>query len=181
MEITKIFSDNQGNERLYTVLMSGDELKLYSEFQKEFARRDYEGLTSEQASRLRENRNQIAQTFKNSRKQFQNSIGKLESSWNSVKPGGSGMYVENNGTRLNIIKNNKTTFNDAVNQASKFNATQDLKSINSMKNLARQDALKNTPNFLQINKGKLAIGAGLTAGALATAAYLRNKQKDKEE
>ena len=50
-----------------------------------------------------------------------------------------------------------------------------------MKNLARQDALKNTPNFLQINKGKLAIGAGLTAGALATAAYLRNKQKDKEE
>ena len=31
MEITKIFSDN---ERLYTVLMSGDELKLYSEFKK---------------------------------------------------------------------------------------------------------------------------------------------------
>ena len=34
MEITKIFSDNQGNERLYTVLMSGDELKLYSEFKE---------------------------------------------------------------------------------------------------------------------------------------------------
>lgn len=34
MEITKIFSDNQGSERLYTVLMSGDELKLYSEFKE---------------------------------------------------------------------------------------------------------------------------------------------------
>ena len=36
MEITKIFSKNQGNERLYTVLMNGDELRLYGEFQKEF-------------------------------------------------------------------------------------------------------------------------------------------------
>lgn len=36
MEITKIFSDNQDNERLYTVLMNDDELRLYGEFQKEF-------------------------------------------------------------------------------------------------------------------------------------------------
>ena len=32
----KIFSNNQDNERLYTVLMNEDELRLYSEFQKEF-------------------------------------------------------------------------------------------------------------------------------------------------
>ena len=179
MEITKIFSDNQDNERLYTVLMNDDELKLYGEFQREFARRDYEGLTSEQASKLKESRNQIAQTYRDSRKQFQNSIGKLENTWNNLNSG-SGMYVENNGKRLNIIKNNKTTFKDAVNQASKFNSTQDLESIKSIKNLARQNALKSTPSFLQRNKGKLAIGAGLTAGALATAAYLKNK-KDKEK
>lgn len=180
MEITKIFSNNQDNERLYTVLMNDDELRLYGEFQKEFARRDYEGLTSEQASKLKDYRNQIAKTFKDSRKNAQDSIGKLENSWNNLKPGG-GMYVENGNNRLKIIKGKQSTFKDAVNQASKFNATQDLKEIGIRKNLARQEVLKNTPSFLQRNKGKLAIGAGLAAGTLATAAYLKNKQKDKEE
>lgn len=36
MEIMKIFSDTEGNEKLYSVLMTEDEISLYSEFQKEF-------------------------------------------------------------------------------------------------------------------------------------------------
>ena len=32
----KIFSNNQDNERLYTVLMNEDELRLYSEFKDRF-------------------------------------------------------------------------------------------------------------------------------------------------
>lgn len=36
MEIQKIFSDTKGSERLYSVLMSEDEISLYSQFQKEF-------------------------------------------------------------------------------------------------------------------------------------------------
>ena len=36
MEIQKIFSDMYGDERLYSVLMTEDEVMLYSEFQKEF-------------------------------------------------------------------------------------------------------------------------------------------------
>ncbi len=201
MEITKIFSNNQDNKRLYTVLMNDDELRLYSEFQKEFARRDYEGLTSEQASKLKDYRNQIAKNFQNSRKDIQNSMKKLENSWNSLKPG-EGMYVKNGNIRLNIIKDKQSTFKDAVNQASKFNATQDLKEIERIKNLARQDVLKskaitadtiakanarNTNNFL--NKGlnfakKHKVGLGIagvglaTAGTLATAKYLKKRRSE---
>ena len=36
MEIQKIFSDTKGSERLYSVLMTEDEISLYSQFQKEF-------------------------------------------------------------------------------------------------------------------------------------------------
>ena len=71
----KIFSNNQDNERLYTVLMNDDELRLYGEFQREFARRDYEGLTSEQASKLKESRNQIANGLREIRKK---QLGNLE-------------------------------------------------------------------------------------------------------
>lgn len=36
MEIIKIFSDTNDEERLYSTLLSEDEMRLYSEFQKEF-------------------------------------------------------------------------------------------------------------------------------------------------
>lgn len=34
MRLQKIFSNNRDNERLYTVLMNDDEMKLYSEFKE---------------------------------------------------------------------------------------------------------------------------------------------------
>ena len=37
MEIMKIFSDTEGSERLFSVLMTEDEIDLFSEIQKEFA------------------------------------------------------------------------------------------------------------------------------------------------
>ena len=37
MEIMKIFSDTEGSERLFSVLMTEDEIDLVSEIQKEFA------------------------------------------------------------------------------------------------------------------------------------------------
>lgn len=36
MEIQKIFTDTEGYERLYSVLLSEEELSLFSEIQKEF-------------------------------------------------------------------------------------------------------------------------------------------------
>lgn len=185
MEITKIFSNNQDNERLYTVLMNDDELRIYGEFQREFARRDYEGLTSEQASKLKESRNQIANGLREIRKKQQ---GNLEKDWKSLTAGGwepnvvsKGMYTKGAMGKVDYIPLNKTdNFMDFSNRVSKASSAQNLEFASKMKNIARQDALKSTPNFLQRNKGKLAIGAGLAAGTLATAAYLKNK-KDKEE
>ena len=82
--------------------------------------------------------------------------------------------------KVDYIPLNKTdNFMDFSNRVSKASSAQNLEFASKMKNIARQNALsKSTPSFLQRNKGKLAIGAGLTAGALATAAYLKNKDKE---
>ena len=72
MEIMKVFSsyDDYGyeDERLYSVLMSEEELTLFSEIQKEFAFKDYKGLTKEQAKALKEFRHQEAVRLNNYRK-----------------------------------------------------------------------------------------------------------------
>ena len=180
----KIFSNNQDNERLYTVLMNEDELRLYGEFQREFARRDYEGLTSEQASKLKESRNQLANGLREIRKK---QLGNLEENWKSLTADGwepnvvsKGMCIKGAMGKVDYIPLNKTdNFMDFSNRVSKASSAQNLEFASKMKNIARQNALsKSTPRFLQRNKGKLAIGAGLTAGALATAAYLKNKDKE---
>lgn len=183
MRLQKIFSNNQDNERLYTVLMNDDEMKLYGEFQREFARRDYEGLTSEQAKDLKAGRDWIAKTIKENRKEFRNKINGLKDSWDNLKPG-KGIYTH--GGAYGIVKESANTpFSSAYNTANQINNAEWTENLPRWKKEVRQGILdgdlKRTPNFLQRNKGKLAIGAGLTAGALATAAYLKNKQKDKEE
>ena len=61
MEIQKVFSDYYDTERMYSVLMSEDELRL-------FALRDYAGLTKDAAKRLKFERNQIAKELRNARK-----------------------------------------------------------------------------------------------------------------
>ena len=60
MEIQKIFTDTEGYEKLYSVLMSEEELTLFSEIQKEFAFKDYKDLTKEQSKALKEFRHQEA-------------------------------------------------------------------------------------------------------------------------
>lgn len=64
MEIQKIFSDDNGEEKLYSVLLDEEELYLFSEFQKEYARRDYEGLTNSEKEILRKKRGSYAKSLK---------------------------------------------------------------------------------------------------------------------
>ena len=53
MEIQKIFSELGGEEKLYSISLDETEMILFSEFQKEFTRKDYEGLTPAQQAHLK--------------------------------------------------------------------------------------------------------------------------------
>ena len=78
MEIMKVFSsyDDYGyeEERLYSVLMSEEELSLFSEIQREFAFKDYEGLSEAQAKALKAKRSEYAKELLKSHRQTQKGI-----------------------------------------------------------------------------------------------------------
>ena len=71
MEIVKVFSEVDTEEKLYSVLMDEDEILLFSELQKEFARRDYAGLSKEAANYVRKERHKLAKNLNDSRKLIQ--------------------------------------------------------------------------------------------------------------
>ena len=65
MEIQKIFSNIEDpEENLYSVLLDETEVILFSEFQKEYARKDYEGLTNSEKEILRKKRGAYAKSLK---------------------------------------------------------------------------------------------------------------------
>lgn len=148
MEITKIFSDNQDNERLYTVLMNDDELRLYGEFQKEFN------------SKAAKERN---------RKYF------LSKS--------SGPKMSSNVELSLARKLNKKYSPEDLKIAGDIEANKNRMIENRLQKRANNNLLNKGLNFAKNHKVGVGVaGAGLaTAGALATAKYLKNKQKDKEE
>lgn len=69
MKIIKIYSEVDTEERLFSVLLDEDEALLFSEFQKEFARKDYEGLGEKAASGLKEKRSELAKRLKKMREE----------------------------------------------------------------------------------------------------------------
>ena len=76
MEITKIFSELGGDEKLYSISLDETEMILFSEFQKEFARKDYEGLTPAQQAHLKNKRDDAAKILKAERKNIRKVIDK---------------------------------------------------------------------------------------------------------
>ena len=76
MEIQKIFSELGGEEKLYSVSLDETEMILFSEFQKEFARKDYEGLTQAQQAHLKNKRDDAAKMLKEVRKGVREAIDK---------------------------------------------------------------------------------------------------------
>ena len=81
MEIQKIFSNTEDeNEKLYSVLMTEDEVALFSEFQKEFARRDYEGLSNKGKENLAKRRSEYAKELKAAHSKSMNDISRIDPS-----------------------------------------------------------------------------------------------------
>ena len=161
MKITKLYSDYQEEERLYST--GNDELDElmerafcdgYEYAQKEFAFRDYAGLTPEQASALRDKRNSLAKNLNDSRN-LENQFLKSGYIFPSIKKGEFTMQSRNEG--YNRIK----------------------PTLNYLKQEARQSAIKENPmklsqkvkTALNTKKGKIAsIGAGAGAVSIGVAA-----------
>ena len=76
MEIQRIYSEVDTEERLYSVLMNEEELALFSEYQKEFARKDYEGLSKKNAEKLKKFRDEMAKNLLEARKRANESFAK---------------------------------------------------------------------------------------------------------
>lgn len=76
MEIQKIFSELGGEEKLYSISLDETEMILFSEFQKEFARKDYEGLTPAQQAHLKNKRDDAAMMLKAERKDVREKINR---------------------------------------------------------------------------------------------------------
>lgn len=76
MEIQKIFSELGGEEKLYSVSLDETEMILFSEFQKEFARKDYEGLTPAQQAHLKNKRDHASEMLKEERNSIREIINK---------------------------------------------------------------------------------------------------------
>lgn len=77
MIIEKIFSNiEEESEKLYSILLSEDEAALFSEFQREFSRKDYEGLTPAQQAHLKNKRDNAAEMLKIERKGIREIINK---------------------------------------------------------------------------------------------------------
>lgn len=77
MIIEKVFSNvEEESEKLYSILLSEDEAVLFSEFQREFARKDYEGLTPAQQAHLKNKRDHAAEMLKTERNGIRKVIDK---------------------------------------------------------------------------------------------------------
>ena len=76
MEIQKIFSELGGEEKLYSISLDETEMILFNEFHKEFARKDYEGLTPAQQAHLKNKRDDAAKILKEERKDVREKINR---------------------------------------------------------------------------------------------------------
>lgn len=105
MEIIKIFSEGS-EETLYRVSMTDEELSLYSEFQKEYAKKDYEGLSKGGKKYLKEKRDELAKQLweersKNKKidpKQFEK--GRIKTMGGFEVDGVKGFYLHTNKDKL---------------------------------------------------------------------------------
>lgn len=173
MDIIKIFSEVDTEERLYSVLLDKDEVLLFSEFQKEFARKDYEGLTEEAAEYLREKRNKLAEDLKTYRK-TRNDLKKIPYYDKDFKDIADDLLNER---RINTLEGNRKRW--VREEAEEF----DKRVRESKKSIAKHQKVADSLR----RKKYLKIGAKTAAGILAVAGaaygakkYMDSKKKDKE-
>lgn len=188
MEIQKIFSDNQDNERLYTILMNDDELRLYGEFQKEFNSRAAKERNRKFFKSISEHE------YENFGKKFKEMSDETAKDYVDIM---DRFHAKNDKDALEAVKTREGRFNNRyfLNNRPEYGyeaKRPGIVSHNKMvmrydkevrNKLPKNNLLNKGLNFAKNHKVGVGVaGAGLaTAGALATAKYLKNKQKDKEE
>lgn len=191
MEITKIFSDNQDNERLYTVLMNDDELRLYGEFQKEFnskAAKERNRKYFKSISKFDFDQGNLGKKFKRmSDEEAQRIVDTniMDRFWAKNDKDAREAVKTRQGRLYNRYFLNKIPeYGYEEKRPGNVSRNRMVMRYNKEKNkLPKNNLLNKGLNFAKNHKVGVGVaGAGLaTAGALATAKYLKNKQKDKEE
>ena len=150
MEIQKIFSEVNTDEKLYSVLMNEDELAFFSEIQKEFARRDYEGLDQQAINDLKTERSEIAKTLLKKREKINKISNQLQSDYNQaldhIKK--NGYEVPHTDPKINKmvgkILTNETTAKNDIKSARESGYKKALASAADEAQFEREDALKDT-------------------------------------
>lgn len=202
MEVMKIYSEVDTDEKLYSVLMDEDEFMM---FQREFAFRDYEGLSQKQAKALKAKRSEYAKELWNIHKDSQKGISDVvRSDTTSLRSHGT---INGGGvvSKYEVTTRNPGRALNAEDVAGhrKRLIDEQLKASGKAKEIMRADVEKTvsaggakwkrpTPKktvgkgfmnqakgFVGRNKKVLGVTAGLTAAATAGGAYLYNKNKEK--
>lgn len=154
MEIQKVFSNIEDpEENLYSVLMSEDEIALYSEFQRDFARKDYEGLSNKGKEILAKRRSEYAKELKTAHSKIMNDLSNLDpSKIDTLTTNGefSGGGIKSRYT-ANTVKGHM--YDNSFKQLHKNNVNKSLLDVSSKaKNIMRNEV--NTPEMRDnITKG----------------------------
>ena len=136
MEIQKVFSDYYDTERMYSVLMSEDELRL-------FALRDYAGLTKGAAKRLKFERNQIAKELRDARKS--SFLSPDHARWLEANPTSRGRVSVSRYDKAGHFAGNATSVGKL--EATKIRRENLLNMSGALANNAREVSMKKSGGF----------------------------------
>ena len=183
----KVFSEVDSGEKLYSVLMGEEEVCVFSGiYLREFARRDYEGLTKENAEKLAAERSRLAKELKEQRMRNKLTFGEMSSD-----PGNSAKLKISNQNSINQVNSRASEFRENLlksqesnvpkpnpTEAAKSRLQESTKSVTTNQGSGFMNKAK---GFVGRNKVALGIGAGITAAAIGTGLYLQNKNKKNQE
>ena len=181
MEIIKIFSEVDTEDRLYSVLLSEDEVLLFSEFQKEFVSKKtqkiLEGMDDLQKKRYLEERKGQAEFLRKKRSMA------LEDFKDNLEDGKFNKFEAFDKRNKKYDQALKTSRNDlrgaiwSGNQDRAFREMVAEKSSQNSKGLAS----KGIGDWVKKNPGKTAAGTLAVAGTIYGAKkYLDSRKKNKE-
>ena len=148
MEIQKIFSNIEDpEENLYSVLMSEDEIYLFSEFQKEFARKDYEGLSDAGKEALRKRRNEYARELRNNYRNTMRDIDRVVEATPNISNLETNLSTVGGGVRTkvrSVTNRNGDSLGNFVKVHKNTTTNEMLKGSSSAKDIMRNEILTNS-------------------------------------
>lgn len=185
----KVFSllqDETGEERYFStkeILLENEEERLFSLVeddedleQKEFARRDYEGLSKQNADILRQERSKIAESLSQSRKGIKRQIDPMIQSSESISE------------KTKYIRGKNNAFSGAIDDAnkraseirSKLLKSQEIKKPSKYLATTNEVSQELSKKGFKLGKGgKIALGTAAVLGTAYGAKKLYDRKKKK--